>query len=93
MEDEHLCHYAVYAFQSLMESVENISSAVLIGDLLAFYESRQFTKQTVLEKVLDGGLTSITKLTDQQALTQYIKRIAGAALQRCSALIGASFLP
>ncbi len=91
VEDDQLCHYAVYAFQSLMESIENMASPALVHDLLSFYESKTFAKQTILEKVLDGVLTSITKLQDRASIAQYFSRIMNAILGRNNALLGGNF--
>jgi hypothetical protein len=76
-----------------MESIENISSLALINDLLTFYESKRFTKQTVLEKVLDGILTSITKLQDRNSIVEYFSRIMNAILVRNNELLSQSFEP
>ena len=93
MEDEQLCHYAVYAFQSLMECIENTSEYFLINNLLAFYEARTFRRQTVLEKVLDGILTFITKITDRNVTMDYFARIMNAILARNSQLLQNNFEP
>ena len=93
VEDEQLCHYAVYAFQSLMECIENTSEYFLINNLLAFYETRTFKKQTVLEKVLDGILTFITKISDKKVILEYFARIMNAILARNSDLLQRNFEP
>lgn len=76
-----------------MESIENISSLALVNDLLTFYESKHFTKQIVLEKILDGVLTSITKLTDTNTIAQYFTRIMNAILIRNNELLSRNFEP
>jgi hypothetical protein len=48
VEDEALCHYAVYAFQSLMESIGDLANDGLLNDLMNFYSSKNFTKQIIL---------------------------------------------
>lgn len=93
MEDEQLCHYAVYAFQSLMECIENTSEYFLVNNLLAFYETRTFRKQTVLEKVLDGILTFITKISDRNVVMDYFARVMNAILARNSQLLQRGFEP
>lgn len=52
VSNEAICHYAVYAFQSLMESINELSNDGLINDLMTFYSSSHFTKDNILEKVL-----------------------------------------
>jgi hypothetical protein len=65
----------------------------LINDLLSFYESRTFTKQIVLEKILDGILTFITKLQDRNIIVDYFSRIMNAIIIRNNDLLSRSFEP
>lgn len=46
--DDNVSHYAVYAFQSLMESINELNNDVLVNDLMNFYTSMHFTKESVL---------------------------------------------
>ena len=74
-----------------MESLESLSSVTLVNDLLNFYESKTFSKQTILEKVLDGVLTSITKLQDRAIIGEYFSRIMNAMLARNNHLLERGF--
>jgi len=57
-----------------MEAVTEINSK-LIDDLLMFYNSKQFTKQVILEKVLDGILSNIVKLKNREEVAHYFNAI------------------
>jgi hypothetical protein len=53
---------------------------------MTFYSSMNFTKDSILEKVLEGILTVITKLTNRQAIEHYLMRIVSGVESRYSQL-------
>lgn len=58
-----------------MESINELNNPGLVGELMDFYMGLQVNKETVLEKVLEGILTTITKLTNREAMQHYLLRI------------------
>jgi hypothetical protein len=51
-----------------MESINQLANDGLVRELIEFYANSTFTKETVLEKIVEGILTSISKLTDRTAM-------------------------
>ena len=51
-----------------MESITELANDSLVKGLIEFYNKSFFTKPSVLEKVIEGILAAIAKLTDRQAM-------------------------
>ena len=60
-----------------MESVGELSNDTLVQGLIEFYSNVHFSKDTILEKIIEGILTSITKLQNKEAMQHYLLRIVG----------------
>jgi hypothetical protein len=44
VSDDNVSHYAVYAFQALMESISSLGNEGLIDGLMSFYSKSVFNK-------------------------------------------------
>ena len=82
-----MCHYSLYAFQALVETIEELHNQQLVMELLDFYGKQQFNNEAIAEKVLNGILTLLVKLTDRTALVQYMNRVMQELMAKNNALL------
>ena len=82
INDEKLCHHAAYCFQILMETINTLSDPSIAESLIHFYSDKKFTKQVVLEKILEGIFNAIIKVSDTAKVESYLDAILNTLFKK-----------
>lgn len=82
INDEKLCHHAAYCFQILMETINTLNDTQIAESLVQFYCQEKFTKQVVLEKMLEGIYNAVIKVQDPQKVEMLLDVILQTIMTR-----------
>ena len=86
IEDEKLCHYAAYCFQILMEAMGRVNDPSIVMNLIQFYHSKNFPKETIIEQILQGIISVIVKLQNKENIVLCLEKLLSQIYQRFNAI-------
>lgn len=82
LADDLLSYYASDSFKSLLETFTVVNDASLVDSLLNFYSQTHGLKDIIVDKVVDGIISIIFKISDPQYLRSYIQKFMEMVLIR-----------
>ena len=86
IEDETLCHYAACCFQVLMEGLGKTKEPEIVMNLIEFYHSKHFPKETIIEQILQGILSVIINLSDRNQVMVCLEKLLSQIYNRFRSL-------
>lgn len=82
LPDEQLSYYASDSFKCLLETFTQINDASFVDSLLNFYGKSRGLKDIIIDKVADGVISIIFKISSLEGQKAYLQKFVAMVLSR-----------